>query len=68
MALEVKRKGNEKYDVILRRFNRLVQWSGLFKTVKESKFYKKPKTRRERREEAKRKEMIKKIRLKKIYQ
>ncbi|MCX6807044.1 MAG: 30S ribosomal protein S21 [Candidatus Berkelbacteria bacterium] len=59
--IEVTKKDHEKPEALLRRFNRVVQESGLLKTVKEYRFYNKPPTRRERRESAQRKIMIKKL-------
>jgi small subunit ribosomal protein S21 len=57
----VSKKENERPEALLRRFNRLVQESGLLKNVKEHRFFTKPPTRRARRESAQRKMMIKKI-------
>jgi len=65
--IEVKRKGTEKFDGLLRRFNRIIQGSGLFRTIKETKYRTKPASRRLKREEAKRKDKIKKVRLNKLY-
>ena len=59
--IEVRRKEGEKFEALLRRFNRVVQDSGLLKTVKETRFHLRPPSRRERREVAKRKAMIKRI-------
>ncbi len=57
----VRKKEGERPEALLRRFNRVVQESGLLKTVKESRFYEKAPTRRARRDSAQRKIMIKKI-------
>ncbi len=57
----VRKRENERGEALLRRFNRVVQDNGLLKTVKENGFFEKPKSRRARRESARRKMMIKKI-------
>lgn len=59
--INVRKKEGERPEALLRRFNRVVQESGLLKTVKENRFYEKPATRRARRDSAQRKIMIKKI-------
>ena len=59
--IKVRKKDGERPEALLRRFNRAVQENGLLKTVKESRFYQKPKTRTERRSSAQRKIMNKKI-------
>jgi len=59
--IEVRKRQSEKPEALLRRFNRIVQESGLLKTVKECRFYLKPPTRKERREAAKRKAMLKRL-------
>lgn len=56
-----RKKESERPEALLRRFNRMVQESGLLKTVKEGRFYAKPPTRRDRKESALRKNMIKKL-------
>ena len=56
-----RKKEGERPEALLRRFNRMVQESGLLKTVKEGRFYVKPTTRRDRKESALRKNMIKKL-------
>lgn len=60
--MEVRRREGEKFESLLRRFNRLVQASRLLKNFKESRFYQKPETKRKKRESALRKMKIKKIR------
>jgi ribosomal protein S21 len=59
--IQVRKRQGERAELLLRRFNRAVQESGLLRIVKETKFYTKPPSKRERREEAKRKMMIKKL-------
>jgi len=60
--IEVKKKQNEKSEMLLRRFNRIVQESGLLKAVKEARFKAKFPNRRERREMAKRRMLLRKLR------
>lgn len=59
--IQVRKKQGERSEALLRRFNRVVQDSGLLRIIKESKFRTKPPSRRKRREEAKRKTIIKKL-------
>lgn len=65
--IEVKKKQGEKPEALLRRFNRIVQESGLLKTVKECRFFTKPLSRREKRENAKRKLLLKKLKNEYLY-
>ena len=60
--IEVKRKGEEKFDVMLRRFNREVQQSGILTTAKIKRFFEKEVNRGERRKSAIRKNVIRKLR------
>jgi len=60
--IEVKRKGEEKFDVMLRRFNREVQQSGILTTAKIRRFFEKEVNRGERRKSAIRKNVIRKLR------
>jgi len=59
--IQVYKRDNEKSDALLRRFNRVVQESGLLRTLKGCRFRVKPPTKRERRESAQRKAMIRKM-------
>lgn len=59
--IEVRKKEDEKPEALLRRFNRIIQDSGLLRTIKETRFRTKPPTRRERRETAQRKAMIRRL-------
>lgn len=67
MAIEVRRKEKEPVGSLLRRFTRRVQQSGVLLSARRSRFYNKPKTKRQvkisalRREQlrAQRKEMMK---------
>lgn len=52
---DVQARDNERPDVVLRRFNRVVQESGLARTVKFIRYFQKPITRRFRRASAIRK-------------
>ena len=60
--IEVKRKGEEKFDVMLRRFNREVQQSGVLTVAKTKRFFEKEVNRGERRKSAVRKNVIRKER------
>lgn len=60
--IEVKKKGDEKFDVMLRRFNREVQQSGILTTAKLKRFFEKEVNRGERRKSAIRKNVIRKLR------
>lgn len=53
--IKLKKRENERAEALLRRFNRLIQDSGLLRTVKEKRFYQKPLSKKERREQAIRK-------------
>lgn len=67
MTIEVKRKEREPVGSLLRRFSRRVQQSGVLLNARKGRFFRKPKTRRQikasalRREQlrAQRREMIK---------
>lgn len=54
MAIEVKRKERETTGSLLRRFSTRVKQSGVLKKARKGRFYKKPKTRRQLREGARR--------------
>lgn len=60
--IEVKRKGEERVDVLLRRFNREVQQSGVLTVAKTKRYFEKDTNRRERRESAIRKNELNKLR------
>lgn len=60
--LEVKRKGEERFDVLLRRFNREVQQSGILTVAKTQRFFEKGINRRQRRASAIRKTIVNKLR------
>lgn len=66
MAIEVKRKEKETTGSLLRRFTRLIQQSGILFLVRKARFYEKPKTKREKRESALRRDQLRKIREKLI--
>ena len=56
--IEVKRKNEERFDVMLRRFNREVQQSGILSVAKEKRYFQKDDNRRKIRESAIRKRHI----------
>lgn len=56
--IEVKRKNEERFDVMLRRFNREVQQSGVLSVAKENRYFQKDDNRRKIRESAIRKRRI----------
>lgn len=62
--IETKRKERERLEKLLRRFNRSVQQSGILSLARKKKFYEKEPSKREKREEAKRKSYIKELRRK----
>ena len=66
--VEVKKKEGESFESLLRRFSKKTLQSGRLLQAKKIKYYQKPKSKREKRESAKRREQIKKYRdyLKKI--
>lgn len=66
--VEVKRKEGESFESLLRRFSKKTLQSGKLLQAKKIKYYRKPKTKREKRESAQRRGKIKKYRdyLKKI--
>ena len=59
--VEVKRKGEERVDVMVRRFNREVQLSGVLTVAKERRFFEKEVNRGERRKSAIRRQEINKL-------
>lgn len=59
--IEIKRKGNERVDVMIRRFNREVQQSGVLTIAKEKRYFEKPANRRKIRVSALRRNQIQSI-------
>jgi ribosomal protein S21 len=62
MTVEVKRKGTESSESLLRRFSKKVLQSGVIWRAKKARFYQRPKTKRELKEEALRRLYIQKKR------
>lgn len=62
MALEVKRKQGETFESLLRRFTKRTIQSGKLLQAKKIKYYQKPKTKRERKESALKREDFRKFR------
>lgn len=60
--IEVKRKERERFESLLRRFNREVQQSGILTIVKKNRFHEPEPNRRLRRQSAIRKNAIRKVR------
>ncbi len=56
--IEVKRKNEERFDVMLRRFNREVQQSGILSVAKEKRYFQKEANRNKKRASAIRKRHI----------
>ncbi|MFA7254368.1 MAG: hypothetical protein WC107_07535 [Patescibacteria group bacterium] len=59
--IEVKRKGEERLDVLVRRFNREVQQSGVLTVAKTNRYFAKDANRDERRKSAIRRSAINKL-------
>ena len=59
--IEVKRKGNERFESMLRRFNREIQQSGILTIAKKNRYFEKEPNRVMRRESAVRKTVRRKI-------
>lgn len=59
--IEVKKKGEERVDVLVRRFNREVQQSGILTVAKGKRFFEKETNRGERRKSAIRRQEINKL-------
>jgi ribosomal protein S21 len=57
----VKRKGDEKFEILLRRFNREVQQSGILTIAKTRRFFEKEINRSQKRKSAIRKNVIRKL-------
>lgn len=60
--IEVKKKGDEKFEIMLRRFNREVQQSGVLTVAKAKRYREKDINRSERRKSAIRKNVVNKLR------
>jgi len=60
--IEVRRKGEERFDVMLRHFNREVQQSGILTIAKNKRFFEKEINRSQKRKSAIRKNIIRKLR------
>jgi small subunit ribosomal protein S21 len=60
--IEVKKKEKERFDSLLRRFNREVQQSGILTIVKKNRFFEQEPNRRMRRESSIRKNIIRRAR------
>lgn len=58
MAVEVKRKDREPVGSLLRRFTRRVQQSGVLLSARRGRFYQKPKTKRQAKASALRREQL----------
>jgi len=58
MAVEVRRKEKEPVGSLLRRFTRRVQQSGVLVNARKSRFYQKPKTKRQEKQSALRREQL----------
>ena len=63
MAIEVRKKDKESTGSLLRRFSRRVQQSGVLLRARKGRFYKKPKTRRQMKASALRREELKEQRV-----
>ncbi len=58
MAIEVRKKDRETTGSLLRRFSRRVQQSGVLLRARRSRFYAKPKTKRQQKASALRREQL----------
>ena len=58
MAIEVRKKDRESTGSLLRRFSRRVQQSGVLLRARRSRFYQKPKTKRQSKASALRREQL----------
>lgn len=59
--IEVRKKGDEKFEVLLRRFNREIQQSGILTLAKTKRFHEKDINRDQKRKSAIRKNIIRKL-------
>lgn len=62
--IKIKRKRNEGFERLVRRFNRSVQLSGVLTTARRKRFFEKEPNKFSRRESAKRRESIQELRKK----
>lgn len=62
MAIEVRKKDKESTGSLLRRFSRRVQQSGVLLRARKNRFYQKPKTRRQMKASALRRQELRKQR------
>ncbi len=62
MAIEVKRKEREPVGSLLRRFTRRVQQSGVLLSARRGRFYVKPKTKRQMKATALRRQQLRSLR------
>lgn len=60
--VEVKRKENESFDSLLRRFNRRIQQSGVLVRARKSRFFEPEKSRNLQRKNAQRKAELREMR------
>jgi len=58
MAIEIRRKEKEPVGSLLRRFTRRVQQSGVLLSARKGRFYQKPKTKRQTKASALRREQL----------
>jgi ribosomal protein S21 len=58
VSIEVKKQEGESTKSLLRRFTRRIQQSGILVRARKSRFYERPKTRRERRLSALRRDKV----------
>ncbi len=63
---KVTRKENEPVEAMLKRFNKLIQQSGILSTYRKKLFFEKPPTRLQRRREAIRKKIRRELKRKKL--
>lgn len=59
--IEVKRRGTEKFDMLLRTFNREIQQSGILTVAKLKRYHEKEINRDQKRRSAIRKNVIRKL-------
>ncbi len=62
MAIEVRKKDRESTGSLLRRFSRRVQQSGVLLHARRARFFEKPKTKRQMKESALRRQELRKQR------
>jgi len=66
VPVTVKRAQGESFEATLRKFNRRLQQSGILSVAKKKMFWEKKLTKRERREQALRKALIKNLKKKRL--